>query len=83
MFPMRLILLPFHGPTLILVPDLLRVLNHALVFFFLLSPPEFFPLLLAQCDLQEMAENCDYNKARGPVPDHSCLFNHTEHSSSG
>lgn len=31
MFPMRLILLPFHGPTLILVPDLLRVLNHALV----------------------------------------------------
>lgn len=38
-------------------------------------------MLLAQCDLQEMTGNCDSNNANGPMPDHSSLFYHTEHSS--
>lgn len=28
-----------------------------------------------------MNENCDRNNANGPMPDHSCLFNHTQHCS--
>lgn len=34
-----------------------------------------------ECDLQEMTENCNCNNANGPMPDHSCLFNHRKHSS--
>lgn len=72
--PGLLIQLPLRRPTLWLVPDLLRVQS---IWHF----PWDFPIAAGALWLQEMTENCDCNNANGPMPGHSCLFNHTKYSS--